>query len=336
MKHIILLAVLVFSLSQTAQASTKPASGQFVADKVCSLYQSKRKKTNPDGLTSVAGRAYTIVETDKYSHWWRVKVPNNRVNKRWISANCGQVKGSSAGSSSNSRVVTRTKKKSQCRTRGLYDSNILAISWQSAFCELKGVHLPECTSLNPSRYDAKHFTLHGYWPNKASCGIDYGFCGKIKQKPATYCDYPALNLSTSVRDALGKVMPSEEYGTCLQRHEWFKHGSCSNMNANQYYSLSMALLEQVNRSGFVSGFIQQNIGKTITRGALQQAFDQAFGAGSHKKVALQCRKGVLMELQIALPKTVKYGDQLKGLLAKPGVRGNGRGSCPNRFKIDAL
>ncbi|USD27408.1 ribonuclease T [Pseudoalteromonas sp. SCSIO 43201] len=335
MKMTIISTALALGLTSHYVAAT-PAKGSFIASQSCDMYQSKRKGTNPGSLESSPGETYPIIEVDAQEahqvNWVRVKTTYNPSPDRWVSASCGDLSKLVV----DSRGGGRQGGDPQCHYPGIFDSHVLAISWQPAFCEFTGRNKPECKSLTPNRWDASHFTLHGYWPNKKSCGRNYGSCGRVKTKPATFCDYPALDLAADVRARLGKVMPSEASGTCLQRHEWWKHGTCSGLSEDNYFTLAMNLLQQVNESGFVSDYIDQNIGKQTDRSAFQAAFDKEFGEGSYYRVALQCKQGILTELQIALPKDVTDTDKMKDLLSAPGVVGNGQGNCPDTFGIDAV
>ncbi len=308
-----------------------PASGNFVAQKVCDMYQSKRKGTNPGNLKSQIEQEYPVVEVLKNRsnaiNWVRVITSAKQSARRWISIKCGEIDdleinpGKPDGSKN-------------CNTSKQFDSHVLAISWQPAFCEIKGDSKKECATLHPSRFDASHFSLHGLWPNKRSCGHKYGYCSSIKKRPPTFCAYPSLNLSVEVRDALGIVMPSVKHGTCLQRHEWWKHGTCSGLDENEYYLLSMEFLDQVNSSNFVRQFVSQRIGETVNKSEFKAEFEKNFGYSSFEKVTLKCKRGMLTEMQLSLPRELNTKQKLKDLLAVPGIPDNGQGNCRHQFKID--
>ena len=324
----------VFIWLQGAVVSAAPASGEFVATAECELYQSKRKKTNPGGLRTKPGEHFAVIELlsqDASVTWVRVKTSVSFQPDRWVSVQCGELLNVEFRSARSGQELDNIS----CQVANQFDSHVLAVSWQPAFCELQGGDKKECLTLNQRRFDASHFTLHGLWPNRKSCGRGYGYCGDVKQKPLNFCGYPALRLEPAVRESLGIVMPSAKAGTCLQRHEWWKHGSCSGLTANAYFSLSLGLLKQINQSTFVSDFMVSNIGQRVTRKAFNEAFDQSFGANSYQRVALQCRKGLLTELQIALPKILENSHLLHDLLQVDSVPINGVGNCGASFKVDA-
>ncbi|MGL5390269.1 MAG: ribonuclease T2 family protein, partial [Shewanella sp.] len=221
----------------------------------------------------------------------------------------------------------------QCQRDGQFDSNLLALSWQSSFCELYGKRKAECRALSqtPQASQWRQFALHGLWPNRAQCGSRYGYCGAVKQSPKHFCDYPALPLSSTVRQQLAEVMPSARYGSCLERHEWWKHGTCRTADPNEYFAIAIQLTEELNASAWVQDFIQPHIGKQVTKKELNQEFDKSFGQGAHKKLSLVCAKGLLSEIRLSLPRDLT-AEPLAELLGKAGRARNG--SCPERFTLD--
>ncbi|WP_231138773.1 ribonuclease T2 family protein [Francisella orientalis] len=108
----------------------------------------------------------------------------------------------------------------------LADSYVLALSWQSAFCETYGFSAgkQECKNLPVDSAAAKSFSLHGFWPNQDTCGTNYGFCGA--QKQSNFCNYAPLNLDDKTVELLRRVMPGYNDSSCLQHHAWYKHGTC--------------------------------------------------------------------------------------------------------------
>lgn len=336
--QLILSCALVVSSFQVWAA---PASGDFVAEKSCEMYQSKRKLTNPDDMMSTVGTTYSIMNTDSSKEddirWLQVRTENQQVPDRWVQASCGGIKDLQISDSGSDRGNLSGK---VCNIADQFDSYVLAISWQPAFCESKGKN-PECKALNPESPAASNFTLHGLWPNKADCGIKYGSCVAY-QKPAPdtvaglpkFCqEYPKLdNLSDNVRQSLGQVMPSAKYGSCLQRHEWWKHGTCSGLSQDAYYTKAIDLINQINASNFVSDFVAKNVGNTVQREDFKAAFENSFGEGSFNKVRLSCKGGMLTELQIALPEELTPLD-IKTLLNAEQAQGKPSTRCAE-FVID--
>jgi ribonuclease T2 len=223
---------------------------------------------------------------------------------------------------------------------GKFDYYVLALTWQPAFCELR-TKKPECQSQHSKRFDAHHFVLHGLWPNvKGDKKHRYGYCEVSrktikKDKKRQWCRMPELDLSKNVRTQLTELMPGS--ASCLQRHEWYKHGSCSGLSENDYYALSNRLVEMFSKTQF-SQKVAENVGKFVKRHELLKAFDKEFGKGSRNYLALKCKKvrgtSLLTELQIHLKKDIGSDNNFRNLFPKekPKIWG----SCPSRFKIDEV
>lgn len=356
-----LLGLLLIGLTPITTVAA-PATGEFIANKRCELFQSKNKQTNPDDWQSNIGERYPVAEllgNSANPDWLRVRTNAITSPLRWIKGDCGQYHASVAveayqPSSSGKPVQTTTasdinainreslkehgtpekRQGNLCQIEDNYDSHVLALSWQSTFCELYGSRKAECRALRQTT-DApqwQHFSLHGLWPNRQQCGTRYGFCSSVKQQPSDFCDYPEVPLNASVQKNLEEVMPSARYGTCLERHEWWKHGTCRDQDPNDYFLLATQLTQEVNASAWVKEFIQQRIGKKVTQKELNQSFDASFGQGAHTKVTLDCAKGLLNEIRINLPQEIKLSDSIPSLLAKaPKAK---KTNCPDPLLID--
>jgi len=223
---------------------------------------------------------------------------------------------------------------------GKFDYYVLALTWQPAFCESRTKH-PSCRSQSPERFDAYHFVLHGLWPNvKGDRYHRYGYCDISrnilqKDKKRQWCRMPELDLSNEVKNRLTKLMPGTV--SCLQRHEWYKHGSCSGLSENNYYALSNRLVEMFSRTHF-NQTVAENVGKHIKRHELLTVFDKEFGKGSRDYLVLKCKKvrgtSLLTEIQIHLKKDIGSANNFRSLFPKekPKIWG----SCPSRFKIDEV
>ena len=192
--------------------------------------------------------------------------------------------------------------------------NLLAISWQNAFCQTHQ-NKRECRNVKPSAYSATRFTLHGLWPQPRS-KVDCRGSRKVRLEKKLYQE-------------LLEVMPAAKSG--LQNHEWKKHGTCYGKSADDYFEDSIALVKQVNASA-VRDLFAKNIGKIITKKSLMMAFDKAYGKGSGRKVKMMCSKGLITELQINLGGEINPKTPLDTLLKKAR---NAKGGC-NRGKVDAV
>ena len=215
---------------------------------------------------------------------------------------------------------------------GDFDHYILALSWQSAFCESKRKK-PECRAQTDNNFSASNFVLHGLWPNRVNyCQVPKRIIKKDKRQ---WCKTPALELSKSVRKQLSDFMPGSL--SCLQRHEWYKHGTCSGLSENDYFILSNTLVSKFSKTAF-SQYIAKHIGKKVKRKNVLKAFDKSFGKGSRAYLALRCKKvrgtSLLTEIQIHIKKDLSNLTEFRHLF--PNKKPKIRGTCPRKFKIDEV
>ncbi|MCL2917214.1 ribonuclease T2 family protein [Shewanella litorisediminis] len=297
----------------------------FVAKQSCPLYQSKNKLTNPNEVMTVPGQAYPVLEllgNPKRPDWVRVTTAALVSPERWVAAKCGDLER---------HLVEEVP--SRCDIAGEQDSHVLALSWQGAFCELFGKGKPECTALDKTPASTRwlSLTLHGLWPNKSACGTDYGFCGEVKRKAKGFCSYPDIALSKNAQSKLAEVMPSADFGSCLEKHQWWKHGSCQQMNADKYFIEAARLTSLINESRMVK-LLADSSGKMQSTATLRQAFTDEFGHQSAKRISFHCSRGLLTEIRLSLPATLDASLGLNHLLARqaPELRDN----CPASFLVD--
>lgn len=309
-------------LSTPAWASVS-VTGHFIAHQDCPAYVSKQKKTNPDDIRLEAGQSYSLVERNKaeQADWFRLDLGAH--GRRWVHKDCGRV---TYDKDSNVRV-------SQCRTKGLTDAYILAFSWQYAFCESRP-DKPECKEGRLPTGPDLGFSLHGLWPQQNGCDKNYAFCGEVKRRPKHFCDYPAVSLDADTRGRLATHMPGSSYGSCLQRHEWHKHGSCQGeWSADRYYDISLDLLEAFNRAG-IAEFMRSNLGQRVSSRGFFRLIDRELGEGAHQRMQFICNLDTdkLVEVRVKLPAHLQSGQALADNLAAVAPRHSN--NCGSSFVID--
>lgn len=317
-----------FALSVPAFAGVA-ATGEFTASQSCQAYQSIRKKTNPGNVTLEVGRSYPILELNvpDGTTWYLVNVDEATPQRRWVYFECGTADVTSR------KEPSPGGKTGNCNTAGQGDSFVFAVSWQPAFCEGHR-DKPECSVTDPDSYQAKNFTLHGLWPNKASCGTSYGFCGKYKKEMRPFCEFDPVPMAPETLEELGVVMPSAAYGSCLQRHEWYKHGTCqTEWNADQYFDSAMRLLKEFNDQG-MSSFMTENLGQSVSTDAFFEKVDDLFGEGAHRRLQIACSGNDLVDVFINLPLNIP-GDASLGDLLQQAPE-NFRNKCGSSFAVDRI
>ncbi|MBX3617316.1 ribonuclease T2 family protein [Nitrosomonas sp.] len=321
----VLLIIVTFSFFQPAWA--EKASGEFTAQQACPAFVSKNKSTNPDNAKILTGNKYAITEvlTANNPSWYRVVVPTANPQERWVSASCGEAELSGGGGGGGGG--------GSCNTAGQADSYVLALTWQPAFCETKP-DKKECKITDPKVYQARHFTLHGLWPNKDGCQKNYGFCGDIKSQKPEFCDYPAVQLDDDSRISLAEVMPSVTAGSCLERHEWHKHGTCqTKWPMEEFFDLSADLARQFNDAG-MAYFMNRRIGQQVRTEDFINRATAVLGPAAKDRIKLICDKNMLVEVQISLSIDLAPGIDLEKLLTNAPAQD--KSQCGNTFLVDAI
>ncbi|MCY1079513.1 ribonuclease T2 family protein [Archangium lansingense] len=317
-----------------------PVEGTLHATKDCEAFVSKKKKSNPDKARLEPGDAYVILEQNRPNQpqWFRVRVDEANPPERWVEASCGTQTLSTAVEEEPGQPTPKPRPISSndprlCNTAGLQDSFKLALSWQPAFCEGHRSKTECSAGFDNSFQSAGNFTLHGLWPNRQSCGIRYGDCDNPNPQ-RDFCSYPKLSISPEVMKQLSAVMPGT--ASCLERHEWFKHGTCQvDWNVSEYFEVAINLVRQFNDSG-MNKFMTENMGKEVSREDFLRQVDAALGAGARERVELGCARGgkLLTDVFINLPANVEPGESLAELVKMAPPDFNSR--CGARFTIDAV
>jgi ribonuclease T2 len=191
-----------------------------------------------------------------------------------------------------------------CEPEPSVDHYVLALSWQPAFCERNGGK-PECRELDGGDFAATNLALHGLWPNAAEgdhpfyCGVAAG--NRDADEAGDWCTLPATGADQATQADLARVMPGS--ASCLDRHEWIKHGSCTGLGGDAYFDASVHLVREMQATR-LSKVLRANIGKEVSRRGLLDAFEADFGAGAADALELLCRRqgqrAYLTEIRLAL------------------------------------
>ena len=217
-----------------------------------------------------------------------------------------------------------------------FDHYVLALSWEPAFCEFSR-DKPECRELDDADFAASHLTLHGLWPNSSPndgpsyCDVDEAT--RDLDRPKSWCELPHPDITGSTRASLEAAMPGTR--SCLEKHEWIKHGTCSGIDAISYFSDTLRLAAAMQRTRLGEA-IAANIGGDLTPGQLTDAFEATFGAGSGRALTVVCTQhgGIryLSEIRIALKPAA-----LAGTLDRDDLYLSGpppEGGCSGTMRID--
>ncbi|MBJ3776714.1 ribonuclease T2 family protein [Acuticoccus mangrovi] len=300
------LAVVAMVLTTATARAQTPLEGTFVAGAECPALQSIRRGTNPGGVATEPGWAYPLVGVngERATHYQIVVAEAPAPQRRWVAIDCGTRADAAARSAPAARAATSTR-------------NVLALSWQPAFCEVRpGV--PECRRLNGpggARLPAAQaFSLHGLWPQPHSrefCGVD----GRVRESDerGRWSALPAPRVDRETAAALDVAMPGTR--SALDRHEWIRHGTCYGASADAYFDDSLFLLEAVNASA-VRALFARSIGRRLSAQDVRDAFDEAFGEGAGRAVELGCEGGNITELKLHLNGRIVVGESRLGALLR--------------------
>ena len=309
-----LVTAVCLALETSSVRAFEPMSGCFVAEQTCEAGRSVRNPDNPGQLRLEVGHPYRLLGANKRaaSHF-QVVVPGADPDQRWVDARCGRVVedcGTGIESAGSGPVAPPS-----------HAQNLLAVSWQPAFCESHR-RKPECDGQTV----ALAFTLHGLWPQPdtlAYCDVDATEAAIDRR--GRWDLLPAIEVDEATRAALDQAMPGAQ--SMLDRHEWIKHGTCYSRTAEEYFDEALRLLAELNASA-VRELVVSRIGRTVRLDEVRASFDSAFGQGAGRRVAMDCdragRRTLVTGLNLNLSGEITADTGLADLLAMAPVAA---GSC---------
>ncbi|MDW6026229.1 ribonuclease [Mesorhizobium sp. BAC0120] len=324
---IVLAAVMAAGVAH----AEKKLSGSFVADASCPATQSIKSGRNPGNISTAIGQNYDLLagNKDEPTHYL-IRVPGADPERRWVKVTCGHVSGQGAANEPGASATPAAPQKRAASGTGKPDY-IFALSWQPAFCETRP-EKSECKAEMADGFDASRFTLHGLWPEPNGnfyCGVSAD--DRAKDSPGHWRDLPPVELDAATRQQLDQVMPGT--ASQLERHEWIKHGTCSGLSQQAYFSEALTLMRTVNGSA-ARDLFAQNVGRELTSDQIRDAFDKAFGAGAGKRVRVACVKDpssgrrLISELTLGLTGPLGPDSSLASLIMASSPTGAG---CPKGF-----
>ncbi|HEY0219872.1 MAG TPA: ribonuclease T2 [Afipia sp.] len=170
---------------------------------------------------------------------------------------------------------------------GEFDFYVLSLSWSPSFCEAasergrtgRGTQ-SQCSGRPYS------FVVHGLWPQ-----YDRGF--------PNYCQRPSPRLDRRIMKSMLDLMPAPG----LIYNEWDKHGTCSGMGARDYFETVRKARAAVK---IPPEYIDQPETKTVTPGAVEDAFIKANPGLSSTAIAVTCDSRRLGEVRVCMNKDLQF------------------------------
>ncbi|MFW8595459.1 ribonuclease T2 family protein [Cribrihabitans neustonicus] len=166
-------------------------------------------------------------------------------------------------------------------TAGEFAYYVLALSWSPNWCAHEG------DARGAEQCDARHdfgWTLHGLWPQN-----ERGW--------PSYCRSTARPPSRAMTAAMADIMGSGG----LAWHQWKKHGTCSGLEAEEYFALSREAYGKIRRPEV---FRRLERPVTLPAAVVEEAFLEANPALSAEGVTITCRSGAIQEARICLTKAL--------------------------------
>lgn len=163
---------------------------------------------------------------------------------------------------------------------GRFDYWMLSLSWSPQYCSERERD-PQCTRVY-------NFVVHGLWPQFEQDGY-----------PQNCADVERVDKDLVSRMML--IMPSPT----LVQHQWQKHGSCSGMEAKEYF----LNVERVHRSLIIPAAYQE-VPKHLTTTAqeIRDAFIQSNPGLAPEMMSLTCSGRYLKEIRICYDKDYQPRD----------------------------
>ncbi len=171
---------------------------------------------------------------------------------------------------------------------GKFDFYVLALSWSPTFCDGQRQRAgnrrpdPQCGARPYA------FVVHGLWPQ-----YEHGY--------PSYCQVPAPRLDRATVSSVLDVMPSPR----LVFHEWDRHGTCSGMNAHDYFDAVHKARAAVK---IPAEFVALSAARTVTPAEVEDAFAKANPGLSTNGMAVVCDSKRLREVRVCLGKDFSFRD----------------------------
>jgi len=291
-------------------------SKDLTATKECEAFNNLKHTKNYGNVVLKPESKYQILRQQKGNYF--IKVPNAKPMMRWVSVACFN-NVTEPKSEKKSGILSRifgnkSKERSEVK-KSLANTNsnlnaLLVLSWHNTFCETHS-NKKECKQEGGNAKN--HLVLHGLWPqprNREYCNLS----SNIKQLDHSkrWSALPKLNLNSSTLNLMQKYMPGVQSN--LQRHEYYKHGSCYSKDVNGYFSNALNLTKDLDST--IGDYLRENIGKKILNINIKRLAMKVYGRDIRNKIAIKCKGRVLSEIWIS---TKGKGNNLKELIknAKP-------------------
>lgn len=165
---------------------------------------------------------------------------------------------------------------------GDFDYYILSLSWSPGWCAREGDARQALECRSGAGYG---FTLHGLWPQYDAGWPSWCAGGGIE---------PTRREVAAMTDIMGDAG--------LARHEWKKHGTCSGLDADDYFDLARSAYESILLPDVLQG-LDRDV--ALPARIVEEAFIEANPGLDPNGVTITCKRGMIAEVRICLTKDLQ-------------------------------
>ncbi|MHC5230797.1 ribonuclease T2 family protein [Brucella sp. LJL56] len=171
---------------------------------------------------------------------------------------------------------------------GEFDFYVLALSWSPSYCASEGprANKQQCGTSRPFG-----FVVHGLWPQNewgypANCQLD-----NVRSRGG----YVPRQIISSLSD----IMPAAG----LVAYQWRKHGSCSGLSQDKYFSTLRNAFDQINIPPSLRNLAS---GRRVDPLLVEKAFIAANPGMKPDGISVSCKRNYLQEVRICMTKDLRY------------------------------
>ena len=163
-----------------------------------------------------------------------------------------------------------------------FDYYVLSLSWSASFCDIEGnAKKSEQCDVNQNYT----WILHGLWP-------------QYHQGWPAYCNTSERPPSRAMTRSMVDIMGSSG----LAWHQWKKHGSCSGLSADEYFTKSREAHKKIQQPKVLNRLDKL---VRVPASVIEDAFVQSNPELERDMITITCKRGYIQEARICLSKSLQ-------------------------------
>ncbi len=163
-----------------------------------------------------------------------------------------------------------------------FDYYVLSLSWSASFCDIEG------DAKQSDQCEVQHdykWILHGLWP-------------QYHQGWPAYCNTserpPSRRMTRDMIDIMGS--------SGLAWHQWKKHGSCSGLSAEEYFTKSREAYDTITQPKVLNRLDKL---VRVPASVIEDAFVQSNPFLERNTITITCKQGYIQEARVCLSKSLE-------------------------------